>query len=268
MGEQMVTMAPEVLVKCMLENGSETQHLLQEGQSWRVGRGGGCDVTIKRHPYVSSIAFLIRYPATTSSRSGQPGLLTVRVMQRGAAKVRVEGESDERMFLSRGSYVSLRQGETYQIDLLAPVCVASVQLTTPPFVDGHVFAMEPSNTQTWSINGNSDMMPQWLDVAALACVIELFPDVRPHLPNGARASPSQTLQWATEVFVGRSSVAYYQQKLAEALQAANIEVLKGQDKQSRVASYFENFFSREKLRALRGKIREPIQILALDGDLK
>ena len=225
------------------------------GRTIRVGRDKAVEVTVPRRKDVSALAILVRYRATKPG----DGLVDVICMQRGAGSLDIRGGGDSMTVRNGAPPVTLRPDTSYTVSLFTPAPAVDLAFSTPRLsAASNRPTRQPSGTLTLDLAGGEHAAehPQWVIVAALAVLVDQFPDLVPS-PKGGPATPSKALRELVEIMSGYSSTTYYQDRLSEAAAAAQLNLLPGdQTKQSRVAAAYAPRFARDKLEELRLRVVE------------
>lgn len=243
-----------------LVDGGVQRHRVPPGVTWTLGRSLRADVQVPHTPSVSQIALMVRN-RMVSSRGVQHNAIGLVVVQRGSARVQVEGGSGDLMQIAAGApELLLRLSEHYVLRLFTPGLVAELEFTTPAIQDPVSAKSDSHGTETWTI-GSQGINPAWVDVAAMAVLIFKHAEIIPVRPNGKPASHSEAFALAVEIFVGHSSNEFRKRNLKLALERTGVYTAPGQDRLGRVAQQFDPFFDARKIAELAAQMKEPLEDL-------
>lgn len=243
-----------------VDYGGETySDALPLGRSWRVGRmplpKGGLGVQLVL-AQVSSISFLIDFPDLQRP-------IFVRTFQRGAAQVRVESDAGDSLRVTAGAILPLRHGAAYEICLDAPGRILSIRFTTPS--QEHALRESPGYGPGDTLTLSGVPKDSWIWVAALAVMVDVYPEMCPVGSGGKRWTRSATHLEAVHLHCGHSNSYWRNSRLKEALVQAQLKVLPGQPIFDRVALHYRDYFSSSLIEQLRAELEDALKVVAATG---
>lgn len=100
-----------------------------------------------------------------------------------------------------------------------------------------------------------------MDVVALAVTLARFPEIAVQLPGESRAPQrtSDALRRAAALWCGHSSAYWVNERLKEAVAAADLDVVEGGDRLAAVVTHYRPFFCDTTVRQVRAELLTPGQ---------
>jgi hypothetical protein len=235
--------------------GASRQTALSPGESWTFGRSQECTETLTL-PQLSRVALVVQrldpHVVRISSRQSNRGRVVV-----------VSDEGLERHVIGFGSGPVHLAGGNYTLKVELPPVVLRMQLSvpvpqrqpapgTPPRWGARV---DEKTALSWSPELDADEGQPWIAVAALAVTLVRYPDVM----DGAdeRRAPgrlSDRLRQAVAAWCGRTSLYWVNERLKDAVTAADLEVPAGADRLPVVVAHYDAFFSDATIRGVRDRL--------------
>ena len=175
----------------------------------------------------------------------------------------VSDEGLERHVIGFGSGPVHLAGGNYTVKVELPQVVLRMQLSvplprgqagsgTPPRWGARV---DERTALSWSPELDADEGEPWIAVAALAVTLVRYPDVLDVAPDGqGTARLSDKLRRAVAAWCGRTSLYWVNERLKEAVRAADLEVAEGADRLPAVVAHYEQFFSDATIRGVRDRL--------------
>jgi hypothetical protein len=228
---------------------------LLSGDSWTFGRSRDCTETLTL-PQLSRLALLVQ---RLDDR-------VVRIASRQSNRGRVVVRSDdglEHHVIGQGSGPVLLAGGNYTLKVELPQVVLRMQLSVPspdrpalPGVPPRWGARVDERTAlSWSPEPDAEQGEPWIAVAALAVTVARYPDVMGEDPAGrGSARLSDLLRQAAALWCGRTSLYWVNERLKEAVRAADLDVPEGGDRLPVVVGHYEQFFSDATIRSVRDRL--------------
>jgi hypothetical protein len=225
---------------------------LAPGESWTFGRSPDCSETLTL-PQLSRVALVVQrldpHVVRVSSRQSNRGRVVV-------------GSDDglERHVIGFGSGPVHLAGGNYTLKVELPPVVLRMQLSvpvprgqaSPPRRGARV---DEKTALSWSPELDTDEGEPWIAVAALAVTLARYPEVVDGAPDGQGAARlSDRLRRAVAAWCGRSSLYWVNERLKEAVTAADLEVPEGGDRLPVVITHYEQFFSDATIRGVRDRL--------------
>jgi hypothetical protein len=229
--------------------GAPGQAALCPGESWTFGRSQDCTETLTL-PQLSRVALVVQRLDPHVVR------VTSRQSNRGRVVV-VSDEGPERHVIGFGSGPVHLAGGNYTLKVELPQVVLRMQLSVPlPEERGPSRAVprwgarvDERTALSWSPELDADEGEPWIAVAALAVTLVRHPE----LMDGA-ARLSDRLRQAVAAWCGRSSLYWVNERLKEAVSAADLEVPAGADRLPVVVAHYDEFFSDAVTRGVRDRL--------------
>jgi hypothetical protein len=236
--------------------GAPRQTTLCPGDSWTFGRSHDCTETLTL-PQLSRVALVVQRLDPHVVR------ITSRQSNRGRVVV-VSDEGPERHVIGFGSGPVHLAGGNYSLKVELPQVVLRMQLSVP-VPQGRVPAGTPPRwgarvdertALSWSPELDADEGEPWIAVAALAVTLVRYPDLMGDTtePRGP-VRLSDRLRQAVAVWCGRTSLYWVNERLKEAVSAADLEVPAGADRLPVVVAHYDEFFSDAVIRGVRDRLR-------------
>jgi hypothetical protein len=236
-------------------DGTPRRSALAPGASWTFGRSQDCSETLSL-PQLSRVALVVQrldpHVVRISSRQSNRGRVVV-----------VSDEGLERHVIGFGSGPVHLAGGNYTLKVELPQVVLRMQLSVPlprgqsgrgtPARWGA--RVEERTAHSWSPDLDTGEGEAWITVAALAVTLVRYPDVLDVTQDGD-GSPrlSDKLRRAVAAWCGRTSLYWVNERLKEAVRAADLEVAEGADRLPAVVAHYEQFFSDATLRGVRDRL--------------
>lgn len=220
------------------------------GGIWTFGRSARCTLVLRNEPRLSGVAlWLKRTERSVLVLVAQGGLGLLRVHNSATRASYQLGESDDPIPLGRG---------VGSLELGIPGSIFSALLSIPeiPATRGPRLNTEASGlTHTWtSAGGLAGQEAGWIDVIALACAIAQHPLLTPRDGRGRQVSKTEALRRACEVWCNRSSLAWMNERLHEAADAAGLTFGKHGSGTETLVRHYSQHFPAEKLRRLADRV--------------
>jgi hypothetical protein len=236
---------------CVLDGESRSVQLTP-GDCWTFGRSPRCSVSLAL-PALSRLCLVLQ-PVT-------PGLLRVTSRQSNGGRVLVASDEDaERHVIGLGSRPVHLSGGNYSLKVELPPVVLRLRVAVPGLGDLQRTPPPRRVGATSEITGMScDLRPgtteaqSWIAVTAMAVTLARFPELGrgAGCPQDPPVRPSEVLRRAVALWTGHSSHYWVNQRLKEAVEAADLEVKEGWDRVAVVVSHYAPFFSDAVLRRMR-----------------
>jgi hypothetical protein len=228
---------------------------LASGETWTFGRSHDCTETLNL-PQLSRVALLVQrldpHVVRIASRQSNRGRVVV-----------VSDEGPERHVIGFGSGPVHLAGGNYTLKVELPQVVLRMQLSVPLSL-GQVASgavprkgarVDERTALSWSPDLDADEGEPWIAVAALAVTLMRYPGVMDGAPAGrGSARLSDKLRRAVAAWCGRSSLYWVNERLKEAVTAADLDVPEGADRLPAVVAHYEQFFSDATIRSVRDRL--------------
>jgi hypothetical protein len=224
---------------------------LLPGDSWSFGRSHDCSETLAL-PQLSRVALRVQLLDPNVAR------VTSRQSNRG----RVVATSDdglEQHVIGLGSGPVYLAGGNYTLKVELPPVVLRMQLSVPlpgrgvpsGTVPRRGARVDERTALSWSPEPGAEEGDSWIAVAALAVTLARFPEV---LDGPGPARMSDRLRRAVAGWCGRTSSYWVNERLKEAVRAADLDVPEGGERLQVVIAHYEQFFSDATLRSVRDRL--------------
>jgi hypothetical protein len=235
--------------------GTARRSVLSPGDTWSFGRSHDCSETLTL-PQLSRVALVVQrldpHVVRISSKQSNRGRVVV-----------VSDEGLERHVIGFGSGPVHLAGGNYTLKVELPQVVLRMQLSIP-LPPGQAGSGTPSRwgarvdertALSWSPDLDADEQESWIAVAALAVTLVRYPEVLDGTPD-ERGSPrlSERLRRAVAAWCGRTSLYWVNERLKEAVRAADLEVAEGGDRLPAVVAHYEQFFADATIRGVRDRL--------------
>jgi hypothetical protein len=228
---------------------------LAPGDSWTFGRSLDCSETLSL-PQLSRVALAVQrldaYVVRISSKQSNRGRVVV-----------VSDEGLERHVIGFGAGPVHLAGGNYTVKVELPQVVLRLHLSVP-LPKGQARSdtrprwgarADEKTALSWSPYLGADEGEPWIAVAALAVTLVRYPDLLDVTPaRGGSARLSDKLRRAVAAWCGRTSLYWVNERLKEAVRAADLEVAEGADRLPAVVAHYEQFFSDAILRGVRDRL--------------
>jgi len=229
--------------------GAEVSTDLAPGDAWSFGRDERCTETLVL-PALSRVALNVRCV--------EPGVCRVNSRQSGLGRVVIDADdSRERHIVALGSGpVHLFEGnysvkvELPPIVLRMTVAIASRgrrDAAAPARVVSPLAAAERTRVP-WTPERPGSETPPWITVAALAVAVHRYPE----LAGDERTS--EALRQLCGLWCGHSSLYWVNERLKEAVEAADLVVPEGGERLMLVTAHYGQLFPDATIRRLRDAI--------------
>jgi hypothetical protein len=235
--------------------GTSRRSDLAPGDTWTFGRSHDCTETLSL-PQLSRVALVVQrldpHVVRISSRQSNRGRVVV-------------GSDDglERHVIGFGSGPVHLAGGNYTLKVELPQVVLRMHLSVP-LASGQASSgtrprwgarVDEKTALSWSPEPAADEGEPWIAVAALAVTLVRYPEVMDGTPHGqGSARLSDKLRRAVAAWCGRTSLYWVNERLKEAVNAAELEVPEGGDRLPVVVTHYEQFFSDATIRDVRDRL--------------
>jgi hypothetical protein len=242
----------ETQVEYSVLEGEVRTATLAAGDRWSFGRSPSCSQTLAL-PALSRVS-LVLHQVT-------PGVLRVISRQSNRGRVLITSDEDtERHVIGLGSGPIHVAGGNYTLKVELPPVVLRAHVAVPVLdvtrdlrlPRGVGAASEMTSTSCDPHPGHPEG-PPWIAVTAMAVTLARFPELgrSPDDPDDVPVRPSEALRRAVALWTGHSSLYWVNQRLKEAVEAADLEVKEGRDRVAVVVTHYAPFFSGAALRRMR-----------------
>jgi hypothetical protein len=224
---------------------------LAPGEAWSFGRDERCTETLVL-PTLSREAL--------SVRCVEPGVCRVTSRQSGLGRVVIDSDgSRERHIVALGSApVHLSEGN-YSVKVELPPIVLRMSVAigsagrrdaaAPARVVSPRTAAERTRVP-WTPERPGSDAPPWITVAALAVAVHRYPELV------GRERTSEALRRLCGLWCGHTSLYWVNQRLREAVEAADLVVPEGGERLSLATAHYSQVFPDKTIRRLRDAILE------------
>jgi hypothetical protein len=233
--------------------GAPRQVDLAPGDSWTFGRSGDCTETLAL-PQLSRVALLLQRLDPHVVR------VTSRQSQRGRVVI-VSDDGPEHHVIGIGSGPVHLAGGNYTLKVELPRVVLRMQLSVPladasnPRPSRWGAGADERTALSWSPTPAAEDGESWIAVAALAVTLARYPEVMDGGPDGnAGRRMSERLRRAAAVWCGRSSLYWVNERLKEAVRAADLDVAEGGERLPVVIAHYDGFFADATIRSVRDEL--------------
>lgn len=243
-----------VTVDYTVLDGEARSATLAPGEAWTFGRGGDCSQTLSL-PSLSRIALALEHLS--------PGVVRVTSRQSNLGRVLISSDDDKQHHTLRlGSGPVHLTGGNYTVKVELPPIVLRM-LVAVPHPQGRA-AVPPARVSPrrlaertavgWTPRPGSDADERngWLTVVALAVALHRYPELVPR--EGATGRPvkmSEALRRACAAWCGHTSLYWVNERLKEAVEAADLVVTPGGERLGAAVAHYEQLFSDRAIRVLR-----------------
>jgi hypothetical protein len=234
--------------------GTPRQAALCPGDAWTFGRSHDCTETLTL-PQLSRVALVVQridpHVVRIASRQSNRGRVVV-----------VSDEGLERHVIGVGSGPVHLAGGNYTLKVELPQVVLRMQLSVP-LSQGQAPSgtlprwgarVDEKTALSWSPELDADEGEPWIAVAALAVTLVRYPDVMDRAAERAPVRLSDKLRQAVAAWCGRTSLYWVNERLKDAVTAADLEVPVGADRLPVVVAHYEEFFSDATIRGVRDRL--------------
>lgn len=235
--------------------GTPRRSELSPGDSWTFGRSTDCSETLTL-PQLSRVALVVQrldpHVVRISSRQSNRGRVVV-----------VSDEGLERHVIGFGSGPVHLAGGNYTVKVELPQVVLRMQLSVPS--PPHQVSLgaqrrwgarvDERTALSWSPELDADETEPWIAVAALAVTLVRYPEIMGGTQDGSGSSRlSDRLRRAVAAWFGRTSLYWVNERLKEAVRAADLEIPVGGDRLPVVVGHYEQFFPDAVIRGVRNRL--------------
>ena len=246
--------AQPVSVEYTILDGAACAATLAPGEAWTFGRDAQCTQTLAV-PALSRLALVVEHL--------EPGVVRVTSRQSNLGRVLVSSDDDTQQHTLRlgSAPVHLRGGNhTLKVELPPIVLrmVVAVPLThrAAPAAPAPVSPKRLAERTAVGWSPSRRLAPDegdgWITVVALAVALHRYPELVATAGSGGQpARMSEALRRATEVWCGRSSLYWVNERLKQAVTAADLEVAPGGERLRAAVAHYEQVFSHQAIRDLR-----------------
>ena len=231
--------------------GADVSVDLSPGGAWSFGRDDRCTETLVL-PTLSRVALIVRCV--------EPGVCRLSSRQSGLGRVVIDSDdSRERHIVALGSGpVHLFEGNySVKVELPPIVLRMTVAITAvrrpdaaaPTRVISPLAAAERTAV-TWTPEQPGSDAPAWITVAALAVAVHRYPEL------AGEARTSEALRRLCGLWCGRTSIYWVNQRLKEAVEAADLVVPDGGERLVLATAHYGQLFPHATIRRLRDAVLE------------
>jgi hypothetical protein len=244
------------LLEYVVLDGRTQSAELPSGESWTFGRSQACTESVSL-PALSRVALTVQHLAT--------GLVRVTSRQSGMGRVLIISDDDREQHSIRDGSVPVHlAGGNYTCKLELPPVVLRMQLAVPPLpgppprplTSPSPRAQAERTAHGWVPRPGEHEGREWVTVAALAVALARYPELVP-AQGGSGDQPvrmSEALRRAAGLWCGHTSLYWVNERLKEAITAADLVVPEGRERLSVVVAHYDQLFSRPGIRDLRDQL--------------
>lgn len=232
-----------------LLGGPQVAAELAPGETWSFGRDERCTETLVL-PTLSRAALTIRHV--------QPGVCRVSSRQSGLGRVLIDSDDGrERHIVALGSGPVHLFGGNYTVKVELPPIVLRMHVAieadrpadraAPSTVVSPLAAAERTKIP-WTPENPGPDAPPWITVAALAVALHRYPEL------AGETRTSESLRRLCGLWCGHTSLYWVNERLKEAVQAADLEVPEGGERLALAIAHYGQVFPAATIRQLRDAI--------------
>lgn len=234
--------------------GPPTTVSLRPGEMWTFGRSPTCSTSLTI-PALSRVSLVLQQVG--------PALLRVTSRQSNRGRVIVASDEDGEMHvLGAGARPVHLGGGNYLVKVELPPVVLRVAVAVPHLdhatvrLRRGVGTVSEQTTSSYDPRDRGSGGPPWLTVAALAVILARYPELGGSAAEGRVVAPrpSEALRRAVAAWTGHTSLYWVNERLKEAVLAADLPVGAGKDRVAAVVSHYAPFFSDAQLRSMRDEL--------------
>ncbi len=236
-------------------SGEPRSGTLPPGEQWTFGRSSTCSETLSL-PALSRVALAVQHLSS--------GLVRVNSRQSSMGRVLISSDDErEQHAIGLGAGPVHLAGGNYTLKVELPPIVLRLHIAVP-----HVVRSSPqSPTRTspraiseqtrhsWAPRPDSEGR-EWIAVVALAVALSRYPELVPSQAGspGQPVRMSEALRRAAGVWCGHTSLYWVNERLKEAISAADLVVPEGGERLAVAVAHYGQLFSPPSIRELRDEM--------------
>lgn len=236
--------------------GESKSATLAPGQVWTFGRSKDCSETLSL-PALSRIALVVDHLDS--------GILRVSSRQSNMGRVLISSDDDrEQHTIGLGSGPVHLAGGNYTLNVELPPIVLRMHVAVPhllrrgsnPPMKSSPRRVAEKTATSWAPEVGTDEGREWIAVVALAVALSRYPELVPHEADseGPPVKMSEALRQASGVWCGHTSHYWVNERLKEAITAADLVVPESGERLSTAVTHYAQFFSDPTIRELRDEL--------------
>jgi hypothetical protein len=222
------------------------------GETWTVGRSRTCSETLTL-PALSRVALLVQHL--------EQGRLRLVARQSGTGRVHVSADDlSESHALRLGSAPVVLGPGNYTVKVELPPVVLRAALAVPQGRDTaegsatpHGIRVHGTTAHAWVPLPGDPGEDAWIAVAALAVTVSRYPEL--YAGSAGQNRLTDRLRTAVTVWCGHGSTYWVNERLKEAVAAADLEIPDNSDRLSRVVAHYAQVFPDATVRGMRDHLR-------------
>ena len=246
---------PEASLEYAALAGQSRSVVLPLGDTWTFGRSATCSETLTL-PSLSRVALSVQHL--------KPGLLRVTSGQSGMGRVVIASDDHpEQHSIARDSVPVHLAGGNYTVKVELPPVVLRMQvavpfLASPPTrraTSASPRAVAEVTAHSWMPRPGLEEGREWIAVVALAVALARYSELQSVLSRPEQpVRTSEALRRAVGVWCGHTSLYWVNERLKEAIIAADLVVPAGRERLSVAVTHYDPLFSRASIREVRDQL--------------